>query len=203
MVFIPVPDCAQAILVYGNVTNTWTNTLWFEKAGFDETDQGLLAQYLHNWAAANIMPELSSTFSIQTVKVYDERTSLGPVEFSGLAPVGGSQPANAAPISTALVVSIYTDQRGRSGRGRNYITGFCEDDVSSTSVNTALRVTNIQQAYTTLINEVQTSVGWFWQVVSKYGDGEIRTPALSLNVDHVAVRTALLGSQRRRIDRET
>jgi len=202
MAFIPTPDCAQAVLVYGDTTNSWTNTLWFNKPNYTELDLQALAEYLHNWSAANIMPQLSSTFSIQTVKVYGQNSVNDYLKYSGLTPVGGSQPANASPLNAALVVTFYTLLRGRSGRGRNYVTGFAEDDVSPTSVNDAVIVSNIQQAYITLKTGVQTGPGWFWGVVSHYLNGAPRAQGDYNDVDNIVVRTALLGSQRRRIDRE-
>ena len=201
MAFIPFPNGALAVLEYGAPGLNWTNTLWFEDLSGPPADYQGLADYLHGWAGSNIMPNIQNSFQLQNVVVYKMDDQYGQVFNSAAAAVTGSVGDSPAPINIALVVTFYSATRGRSGRGRNYITGFAEVDVGVIDVSNPTRVSNIAAAYTSMLTGVQTGPGFAWVVASRYGLGVPRTQVLPLPVVSVEVRSATLGNQRRRIDR--
>lgn len=200
MAFIPVQDTVQAVLEYGNGTLEWTNTLWFRKPGFTEVEQQQLADELGLWAVNNLIPNYWTGWGGQLLTVYDMSSPTAPKKFSTQFNLNGSVAGSEAPLSIALVVTFYTAARGRSGRGRNYVTGFVEADTSANAVINAVRVTNIQQAYTTLRTSM-LALGWEWVVVQRYELGAPLPAGVPRPVTSEIVRSAAFGSQRRRVPR--
>lgn len=201
MAFIPFPDGARAVIVVGSATLEWTNTLWFEDLNGPPADFQGLANYLHTWYGSNIMPYIDDSFQLKNVDVYDMSNVLGQVKTSVNAPVSGGYAGDAIPIHSALVVTFYSAARGRSGRGRNYISGLGEAGVSTTVVGDAAIVAGVEQGYDSLRQFVQQQTGFVWVVASQYSNGAPRTEVLPLQVERVSVRSAILGAQRRRIAR--
>jgi hypothetical protein len=202
MAFIPFPDGVLAIFEIGGVSFNWTNTLWFKLLELQNHDYQELADYLFDWHEAEVMPELYSGWELQKVTVYDMSEEGGAVYTSTQEPASGGIAGEPSPINGAMVVTLYTDRRGRSGRGRNFVTGFVEADIGATTVSNALRITNVDAAYTTLIDDIQLNTNYFWVVASRFTGGAAREEVLPLMISNVDVRNAKLGSQRRRIDRE-
>lgn len=201
MVFVPFPSGALAVIEYGLSDTTWTNTLWF--ADLDDVSPSFqdLADYLTTWVNSNIMTNLATAWANRNVTVYDMSSQEGQVYYTTGTGNSGSVTGNLASVNAALVVTFYTANRGRSARGRNYITGFSEDDVGATEVTSSTRVTNIDTAYSNLISAVQSNTGFYWVVASKYHDGAAREEVFAQDVLNVVVRSAKLGSQRRRVTR--
>ena len=202
MAFQPFPDGYQAVLEYGQLNDRWTNTLWFKNLTPAADNGQLLADFLQSWAGTEIMPQLSTNWSIQSVRVYDMDSSIGTVWFSTGAPVAGSVVGTVAPVSPALVISFYSSARGRSGRGRNFLTGFSEDDMGPYTINNPLRVTNLAQAYETLRTTVQAATNTYWVVASRQQAGVVLPEIEGFQVLYSVARNATLASQRRRIARE-
>lgn len=201
MAFQPYPNGYQAVIEYGQTALRWTNTLWFEDLNPETDNMQDLADFLFNWAATGIMPQLNNNWSLRKVTVYDMSTAIGKVVQTASAAVPGGVVGAAAAVSPALVVSFYSGARGRSGRGRNYITGFDEADVGPTEVSNPLRVTNIATTYDGLRSSVQLGPGYSWQVASRQSLGVVRPEIVGFDVLYSIVRSATLGSQRRRINR--
>lgn len=202
MAFQAYPDGALAILEYGGLSAQWTNTLWFEKLALQSHDYQALADYLHLWSTETVMPNLYDGWALNEVTVYDMSSSIGGKFISSAAPTFGSVAGDPAAINGAMVVTFYSNVRGRNGRGRNYVTGFVEADIGATVVSNATRIANLDAAYTTLITGVQINSPYFWVVASRQIGGVERPNIVGYDVDNVDVRNAVLGSQRRRLDRE-
>lgn len=201
MAFIPYPDGVQAVIQVGGTGYGWTNTLWFELLDGQSHDLQELADYLHDWYGSGVMPELADDHQLQQVKVYDMASSYGQIAYDTKSPVTGGQTGDPSPLSVALVVTLYTNVRGRTGRGRNYVAGFIDTDVGQGSVGDALRVTNITTAYTNLMTAIQTNTNYYWVVASRQLDGVPRSQIIGNQITSVVVRNAILGHQRRRIAR--
>lgn len=201
MAFIPFPDGAVAIIEQGNSIVQWTNTLWFHLIAGQNHDFPGLADYLHDWWAAEIMPHLATIWNLRLVTVYDMSSELGGKYTDNKAVVPGGIVQDPSPINGALVVTFYTNRRGRSGRGRNYLTGFGEEDVSANEVIDAAIVSAIQFSFQSLIADIQLNTPYYWVVASRYGLGAPRPEVEAFDVTDIEVRSAILGSQRRRIPR--
>lgn len=200
MAFIPFTDTVQAVLEYGNGTFNWTNTLWFTRPNFTLAEQQSFADWLGLWAVNNILPSMASIWSGQVLTVYDMASPTAPKVFSTQFSVAGGQVAAEGAINAALVVTFYTAARGRSGRGRNYLTGFTENDMTAVQVNDAVIVTNLQQAYETL-RTTAPGQGWEWVIAQRQEAGQPLTQGVTRPVTSVLVRSDYFGSQRRRVPR--
>jgi hypothetical protein len=201
MAFQAFPNGALAILEYEDGAGSWTNTLWFEDLLGPPADFQALADFLLSWSGTNIMPYLSNRVTLTKVTVYDMSIQLGQIYVSAGAPVVGGIDDYEAPRSVALVMTFYSAVRGRSGRGRNYIAGFADTQVDEDAVTDATARAALELAYTDLIQDVQTGPGFTWVVASKVGAGVPRPEILGFDILTVNIRSALLGSQRRRIPR--
>ena len=198
MAFIPFPEGALAIVEYGGATLRWTNTLWFEDVVADTPQLQDLADYLVEWAGDHVMPELADEWVVHKVTVYDVQTATGPIVIATDGVTAGGVTGDSAAVNAALVVTFRSASRGRSSRGRNYITGLVEADVGPNSVTNSTRVANLVDAYEDLRDTIQQATGYYWVVASKYSEGAARSEVLSLQIETVEVRHVILGSQRRR-----
>jgi hypothetical protein len=198
--FQDLPDGALAVIEYGSDTQQWTNTLWFTQQGFGSEQMDDLLGLVATWADVNIMPALADFWERRQVTIYDMRSSIG-AKLTG--PGGGDmggRTGNPGAVNIALVATFYSTQRGKSGRGRNYIAGFSEDDTSTISVNTAAVVTLIEDAYAALF-ALAAAQSWAWVIASRQLDGVPRESMVAQPVVSTAVRNSIFGTQRRRIDR--
>lgn len=202
MTFIPVPSAAMAILTY-DVSNLTTinNTLWFTKTGFTTADMEDLLDYITAWSDDHILPNLCTAVALEHVTVYDMRTETGPkVEVSPVAATG-SIGTDIGAINAACVITFYTGNRGRSYRGRNYVTGFPEADMGALGFTSTTHTAAVAGAYELLLTEPATW-GFEWVVASRYTNGAPRQNGVTTAITSVAVRNAYFGSQRRRINRD-
>jgi len=125
MAFQAVPNVAQFQLM-GRVDNCLTiNDLYFEISGGGITSINLaeMCGLLLTWFGTNIANLLSDDWSTERVVGIDLTTATGPRREAFGAFAGGVS-GEANPNNVAAVVSLRTDQRGRSARGRNYVPGI-------------------------------------------------------------------------------
>jgi hypothetical protein len=201
MAFQPFPDGAQAVIEVGNSDEVWTNTLWFRDLLGPPADFQALADYLWSWYASGVMPQLASFWDLRKVTVYDMSSALGQIWYGVGTPTSGARSGGPTPINVALVMTFYSAGRGRSSRGRNYVAGFSEDDVGGTELIAPTLITNLNTAYTNLIAGVQTGPGFEWVVASRVGLGVPRPEIYGFTITAAVARNAILGTQRRRIQR--
>lgn len=201
MAFIPFDDGAMAIIEWGSDATQWTTTLWFKQLVSTASDYQELADFIHDHFGTNLAPELWDNFYLRKVTVYDMQTSMGSVTVDGKTAVQGGVTGTGAALNAALVVTFRTASRGRSARGRNYVTGLVEADMGANEVTNSTRITNITDAYEDFIDDVQTNTDFYWVVASHYSEGVARAAVLPIQISAVEVRSAKFGSQRRRIDR--
>src|ERR1044072_9286965 len=122
MAYQPAVDVAQVLLM-GRVDGQMTiNNLYFQISGGGITPVNLnaLLTTVRTWWTTGVVSLLSDDFSAERVIGIDLTTQTGArVELAAPAPGGVSGEAN--PNNVAACVSIRTDQRGRSARGRNFV----------------------------------------------------------------------------------
>lgn len=200
MAFYPVGDACLVTVEYGATVYLWTNTLWFRKAGFNSADQAALTSLVAEWADTYIMPNLCSAWSRQRVRSTDMRTSTGGVQEISATGDAGGQGANPSPISVCGVVTLYTAGRGRSARGRNYVSGFDEADTDSINLSDGGIISSLETAYATLITSA-AAIGWAFCIAQRFEEGERLAEGVLHTVTACTIRNSKLGSQRRRIAR--
>jgi hypothetical protein len=124
--FTPFPGVAKAVLNWSSERGGWSNCLWFGQDEFGTPEQLELA----NWFGSALefhscMGHISADAGLDSVDVYDMRSAMGPIVHSTFGRVSGTSAGHdTMPRSVCLVITEYTGGRGRSRRGRVYLTGF-------------------------------------------------------------------------------
>lgn len=199
MPFVPAAETAQFNIrgtLHGEQVE---NTLYFANGdGWDSAQLATFGSYLLDWYTTNVRAYLSTGFVLREVYAVDLSAQDGPsatvtVENDPGGPLG----ADALPGNVALCVSFRTAFRGRSRRGRNYISGFVETQVSANGISSGV-VNAIVAGYQELLS-IGTYPSIQWVVVSRYQNKVQRTNALVTPVTAVLAVDNYVDSMRRRL----
>lgn len=197
MAFINTPNVARCAIRYTLFGQDIVNTLWFRNTVDNSQDPVVIADLaldLANWAEANLLPELSEDISIQDVTATSQDTSTSPSVLQPISGVGGLAGAS-LPSTVCFTIKFNTAQRGRSGRGRNYIGGLRESDVAGNTFSST-RATAITAVYNTLISAPFGN--WEWVVVSFWEDLVERSQGFAQTVTVCTFANLFIDTQRRR-----
>jgi len=99
-----------------------------------------------------------------------------------------------------LVLTFYTLENSRSGRGRNYIPGIVSTNVTADGYWESPVLAGMQEAYENM-RDFATTEGWDWVVVSRFSGGAERTVAEFYSVLSVVPRVIPGSVATRRIGR--
>lgn len=201
MAFIPVPDGIMAVVEFGTTTVRWSNTLWFEHADVTAAELVNLANSIMLNLETDYVPLMNSNFYIYKVTCYDMSSETGPVGVSTRTAVAGSVAESPSPINGAMVLTLYTGGRGRSSRGRLFLTGWSEESVGAVAISNVDLIDDVTEFFEGFITAMAT-IGYPWSVCSRYSNKAPRANGILQTILTVNVRKAELGSQRRRIDRD-
>jgi len=196
MAFQPVPNAAQCIINYTDGVRSFSNSLWAVKSGFGQANMQDLATAIRANISAGWAAWFGNNFTQDVITVYDQRAEGAPVYLHTLNPVTGQDADEIHPLGDALVVTLRTATRGRSGRGRMYLGGLSvgqsADGLWSSPI-TAQAVDFCEELKADL-----DVLGWTWVVCSRYSENALRNPALTFPVTSFEVRSAVVGTQTRR-----
>lgn len=200
MPFIPVPLTVEAEMRMRCEGQRVENTLYFHKvSGWNVAGATDLANELLTWWTAQYAPQLSSNLSLNEIAITDLSSATG-FSHEQAAPVpnptGGSIDDN-LPLNVALAVSFRTSNRGRSFRGRNYITGIPISQVSGSLVDGPF-IASLQDAYEALIG-IASGLDASWSVVSRFHDNAPRTTGIATHITSAIIVDNVVDSQRRRL----
>lgn len=201
MPFIPTPEVSKHAVVqtlYGvevvNVLHWWHN---------EPITNPMMVQAVNEYLG-DFFGLVVKTFQAPELR-YDRiegRSIENPEDYEATynfpAGVVGTDTTPAAPGSVALVVSLRTGITGRSARGRLYLAGLSESDITGNIYNDTQRVA-IQDAFTSLVDRSYGTppLGGLC-VVSFWDDGVQRTEGRPLAYTSCIVNAGL-DSQRRRL----
>jgi hypothetical protein len=201
MVFVPALNTAQANLRFTFDSQQAENTLYFQKAGGPITQPELdtLGSDLATWWDVNLRQALSSTLVMREVYLVDltSQTSASATYTPG-TPLQGGDTTQPLPNNVSFAVSFRTAGRGRSARGRNYIAGLTEQNVTGNELVTTM-VTYIVDAYKELLDPATLGSIWTWSVVSRFQNKAARASALVQPITAVSTTDAVVDSQRKRL----
>lgn len=200
MGFIPTLHEAKVVLEWSNDTLSWTNTLWFLKDSFDTDDMQDLADAMINLTQEELFAFLQEDVNYDGCKVYDMREEEGQIATGASSAFGGARTGDPASIAATCVVTMRSNSRGRSGRGRNYVSGMSELDVGDDRITASLVSDGILASYQE-IPVIAQAVGWTHVIESFQHDGEPLSLGQPYIVTSYEVRSLLFGTQRRRIHR--
>lgn len=199
MAFVPTPNCARVVINFIQGTSTYSNVLHFTKDAFTGGDMNILANAVDQAVADAHLPNITANSVYVGVRVYDIRTSTGAVVFNNDNTGGGAAAGDPAPLNSAVVITLRTNTRGRTGRGRMYVAGFADAELSGFTWST-----NAQQAANNYLTEIRDSaalLGWIHVIRSTQTDGVLLNPAVTREVVSFDIRSGITGTQRRRLDR--
>lgn len=200
MAFIPTVDTVLAELVYLWNGQVCENTLWFQaSAGVDVENMELLGGALVTWWGGFYAPGVSEKTSLTSVKITDQSSSSSPVSVitAGL-PLLGENTSPALPNNDTLHITFYTNARGRTSRGGNYVVGLCENQHEDSYVLEAVRE-YFTDGYSELIGAGALVTGWQWVVVSHQENKVPRVSGLARPVTSISIVDTVIDSQRRRL----
>lgn len=199
MAFIPVPNTAQANIRQTLAGEQIENTLYFRApAAWSAGSLAALGAGLVTWWTTGPRAVLSDDLVLREVYCVDLSSANGPTHTETVVnDPGGPIAGEALPNNCALCVSFRTANRGRSFRGRNYVAGINEGDVTANLV-TQVTADGILQGYQDLITYFSES-GIDWVVVSRYANGQPRATGIATPVTAVTLVDRYIDSQRRRL----
>mgnify|MGYP000349371394 CR=1 FL=1 len=198
MAFVPAANVLQVELLQTLHGSKIENTLYFRTSTppWDDGAVDILNTTLETWWNANIKPSLSSDLAVTGIYCTDLTTQTSPT-YERVLTTAGALGSDALPANNALSVSFKTLGRGRSSRGRNYVAGISELNMTGNSVQSSV-ATAIRDGYGALIAAVAAS-GFEWVVVSRYFNKAPRASALVQPITTVTIANVQIDSQRRRV----
>jgi hypothetical protein len=181
MPFQPAPSIAQ-VTIEGTVDSQLTvNDLFFFSSGaVTGVSLALLGNAVATWAATSLVPFLSRDWAGSRVRCFDLGSPTGFQYTVGMVEVGGVD-VEAAPNNVAACVSIRTAQRGRSGRGRNYIPAIPNSLITLNTMDPGW-MSDILGAYGFLVGAGTFAAGWQWVVLSRVTGGVPRAAGIGIPV---------------------
>lgn len=200
MPYVPALNTAMAELRFLWSTQKVENTLYFEaSAGMSTTLMTNIGNGLVTWWQTNVRPSMSNALTLSEVYLTDLTTQTGPtVSIPVTSNNVGQDVGEALPFNCAFVITLRTANRGKAGRGRNYIPGMTLSSVSSSTVELTF-ANAMSAAYTALVGAGAVAAGAQLVVVSRFLNGSPRSQALVQPVTSVLYIDRIVDSQRRRL----
>lgn len=199
MAFIPVPDTTLGVVRFTLGTEEWSNTFWMHRPNFTPADQDDIADVLDQYWGAAMKPGLAPGAQYLDTTVYDMNTETGRIVINNDGAGVGSGTGEALPVSVAMCFTLYTANRGRTGRGRIYLGGFVEGHLLNGSWTTSIVSSRLNMLLAVQSNAA--AAGWTYCVVSRFHNGAPRAAGIPQPIVNIASRSAKATTQRRRSDR--
>jgi hypothetical protein len=199
MTFVPAPGILQVnqrATLYGQQIE---NVHYFE-LGFPPDPAGVQQaadDARDNWVT-HMMPVLTEDYIYREAYVTDLTTQTSPAATAvPISLTTGAGQSDAAPGSVTLCLSLRTSGRGRSSRGRQYISGLSEGSIIDNAWDStkAAEVVTAFQAYQNSMN----LAGYNLVVLSRISEGNPRDLALAQAVTGILTTDLFIDSQRRRL----
>jgi len=194
---LPVPQAAL-LQIEGRMDGQMTlNDLTFVNSGaVTIANLSALVVAIGTWVSGSLAPQLSEDWSSLRVIGTDLSDPVGPRIENSVVVTGGVA-SESAPNNVAACVSFRTAQRGRSGRGRNYVPGIPNVNITLNTIDSTY-ITNLLTIYAALIGAGTFSAGWQWCVVSRFLNGAQRTPPITIPIVDVTMVGTSVRSMRSR-----
>lgn len=200
MPFVPVPNTVGVEVRMIQDSQRIENTLYFRKAaGWLAVDVPVLFNELLLWWTVDLAPHLNVSVQLNEFQITDLSTQTGfgfTIPAPAPKPTGGRAGAG-LPNNCSLAITFRTALRGRSFRGRNFVPGLVDVDVSANTLS-GVTVGQIEAAYTNLIARAVT-VGAIWVVVSRFHNNSPRVTGITTDITAAGATDAIIDSQRRRL----
>lgn len=199
MAFIPIANCAQVEVRYTLFAQQIENTLYFQHAtGIAPSDLAALGSSIDAWVDGTLLVTgLSQDLVYRETYCTDLTSATAPTDINTTnAGATGSNASPALPGGSCIAIAFRTAGRGRSARGRNYISGLTESNVTGNTVGGGM-ISALEIAYNALLTV--PPAGWQWVVASRYTAGAPRVSGVTFPVVLADVSDDFIDSQRRRL----
>lgn len=199
MPFQEVPATVQ-LRLEGRIDNQQTiNDLYFRKISgvVDFVSMSALAGSMIGWWSTNFTPLVSEDWSTVRIQAVDLRTADG-IVFELPFVASGGVAVESAPNNVAACVSIRTGVRGRSARGRNYVAGVPNSEITLNTLSTTF-INDLVGAYNMLDGPDEVELGWQWVVVSRFSGGLVRPTGVTFFVTSATMVGNVVRSMRSRL----
>jgi hypothetical protein len=196
--FIPVPDVAMVEMRMTYDSQKIENTLYFFSAGGnDETNMNQLGLDLLDWWTGHYKNIVVNNVQLREVVVTDLSSDTGLQISVPAVDALGDAGTDPLPSNVAVSVSFRTANRGRSYRGRNYVSGIPVSALvgpNQLSPSYLTSVTSTYEAIPGLITGEQ-----LWGVVSRFHDNDARVEGIFTPITVVVMVDDVVDSMRRRL----
>lgn len=199
MTFISALDTVKVVLNQLFGTQQLANIIYFLKSGgWSEADMIALAADIEDWWTDEVAPWVSASLSLVGIDVTNMETDSTPSITRTVSPaVAGGDSGEPVPGNAASVITFRTANRGRSSRGRNYVSGMTVNSVENVNSITAVLAAGLIAAYEAL-STIETGNSC-QHVVASFEHAKMpRTTALLQEVLSYTMDTNV-DSQRRRL----
>lgn len=182
--------------------NDIVNTLWFEKTNEAEWVPETLTELneqIGDWLGSEWLVGISDDYAVADITATAQYASTAP---SVVSPVSsgfeGQNASSALPSSNCLTVTFLTNVRGRSWRGRNYVSGIPSSSSDDNAVTEAWAdaLVGAYNALNTYVSEVACQ----HVIVSHYSGGLPRNSGVTVPVTGYRYHDLNIDSQRRRLN---
>lgn len=197
--FIGALNTAKVDVVQLYDEQTVVNSFYFQKdGGWNESDIRNLADAAGDSWVANFLPVQVSALTIQLVRATDVSVDNSwQTEDATHAGAAGGLLREGLPGGSALVVKQTTGHTGRSFRGRSYICGLDEQQVTRNQVDGSYR-NDIVSAFIAFIDDVETTMECTHVVASYCQNGSWLSTAQLTEITGYSA-DIFVDSQRRRL----
>jgi hypothetical protein len=159
---------------------TINDLYWFSSGAITPVAVNSLLTNLFNWLNTSLSALLSRDMAFTRIRAIDLGSPIGLAQEMPAAFTGGVD-VEAAPNNVAACVSLRTAQRGRSGRGRNFVPGIPNSVITLNTLDPAF-ITSLVDAYSTLSGAGGFTPGWQLVVLSRFTAGAARPAGIGIPV---------------------
>lgn len=189
MAFIPTVGAIELIVHFtiGGLPCSITLTLGTGGTPPTSTELEDAALVVNGWATGTLGDFLSDDLAFTGVTAYDLTSSTSPIfTVTNGPPIPGAVPDPPISGNTSIVASMRTANRGRSSRGRNYVTGVPNSAKLDPFHVLTTFATDMLGAYIAGLVAFATG-GFTWSVNSKYTNNAARTTGLMQPIEAFVV----------------
>jgi len=201
MAFVPASNTLQVEIRGTYFGQDYENVLYFKNGStIDSAEVEALFDFLEDDFMADWLVGLSDQLQIDEFYATDLTSSTSPTYSRVFSPAleGTETGAAGQPGSVAACISFRTANRGRGSRGRNYVGGITENNVTGNQIDVG-QLNLLVASYELLLGGGDIPASWVWSVVSRFLLGSPRVSALVQEILDVLSTDLTVDSQRGRL----
>ena len=198
MTFIPVPNGIQLCFLFTTDSQNWQFCLMLQKSAGAPTSTDLAQATADGsaWWTSHLKALLAPGTTLNEI-IATNMTAQGAPQDRALIGEVGTQIGNELPLNACAVVSHRTEKRGRSYRGRSYLSGITSNQINSVTTLNGTATAAFANGFAAL-RTLLDGHGLDQVVASRQHNGVPTSPA-DTNEVIVNVVDSLIDSQRRRL----